>query len=229
MKKISVKTVKAFMDSVADDVADEIVCSVGDASFTVHLKTKLTVEEKGQFIRRVVDSCFGADGSYHPQYFVPMVRATMIQMCTDLPALSLRSEDGDLLDVDGMNDLYMAMDFDDVNLRPAFRTLFLDMTGLCEHAVEYERGMCIASANAASDQALTEVAGAMKSIRDAAAAIAKQVNGADTAKLLEYAGKLSQATDSMAPNRLVEELVKHSAESQTASNVVPFPGRDTRE
>lgn len=229
MKKISVKTVKAFVDSVADDGMEEIVCGVGDAAFTVHLKTKLTVVEKGQFIRRVVDGCFGENGSYHPQYFAPMIRATMIQMCTDLPALSLRGEDGDLLDVDGMNDLYMAMDFDDVNLRPAFRALLMDMTGLCEDAVAYERNMYIACANAASDQVLMEVAGAMKAIREAAASIAKQVNGADTAKLLEYAGKLSQATDGVAPDRMVEELVKRSAEIQAASNVVPFPGRDAKE
>lgn len=76
------------------------------------------IAEKSTFLNRVVSGCFDATGKFRPEYVSPMLRATILQMCTNIPAMTLKNETDEVgvpaLDVDAMNELYLAMDLDHV-------------------------------------------------------------------------------------------------------------------
>ena len=108
MKKIAVNTVKAFLKENKKEDAYTQAFTVGDSSFEVSFHTALTIAEKSTFLNRVVSGCFDATGKFRPEYVSPMLRATILQMCTNIPAMTLKNETDEVgvpaLDVDAMND-----------------------------------------------------------------------------------------------------------------------------
>lgn len=113
MKKIAVNTVKAFLKENKKEDAYTQAFTVGDSSFEVSFHTALTIAEKSTFLNRVVSGCFDATGKFRPEYVSPMLRATILQMCTNIPAMTLKNETdkagAPALDVDAMNELYLAI------------------------------------------------------------------------------------------------------------------------
>ena len=110
-------------------------------------RTALSVMEKSVFLNRVVSGCFDMTGKYRPEYVSPMLRATIIQMCTNIPAMTLKnesdSEGAPALDIDGMNELYLTMDLDNIQ-NDDYQAMLHEMVYLSTQAIDWKRSSVLA-------------------------------------------------------------------------------------
>lgn len=199
MKKIAVNTVKAFLKENKKEDAYTQAFTVGDSSFEVSFHTALTIAEKSTFLNRVVSGCFDATGKFRPEYVSPMLRATILQMCTNIPAMTLKNETdkagAPALDVDAMNELYLAMDLDNME-NADYQAMLGEMVYLCGQAIDWKRGNILADR------------GTEKALRDLLESLAEKVKSTDTSALMQYAGVLSESTKGLDEGGILQGLLK---------------------
>lgn len=198
MKKIAVNTVKAFLKENKKEDAYTQAFTVGDSSFEVSFHTALTIAEKSTFLNRVVSGCFDATGKFRPEYVSPMLRATILQMCTNIPAMTLKNETDEVgvpaLDVDAMNELYLAMDLDHVQ-NAEYQDMLNEMVPLCGQAIDWKKSSILADHG--TDTAL----------RDLLEGLADKVKDIDTESLVQYAGILSEGTKGLGEGGILQGLL----------------------
>lgn len=199
MKKIAVNTVKSFLKENRCKDTYTKTFRVGEATFEVAFHTALSVDEKSTFIKRMITGCFDAAGNFRPEYVSPMLRATIMQMCTNIPALTLKNETdpngAPALDLDGMNELYLAMDLDNVQ-DTGYQTMMNEMVHLCGQAIDWKRSTLLTNRN--TDSALY----------DLLSILTAKVEGLDTDSLMQYAGILADGTKDLGEGGILAALIK---------------------
>lgn len=207
MKKIAVNTMKTFLKEHKREDTYTQTFKVADSSFEVVFHTNLSIAEKSTFINRVLKGCFDHMGNFRPEYVSPVLRATILQMCTNVPALTLKNEMSDngspALDLEAMNDLYVAMDLDCVN-NPAYQAMMSEMVQLSMQAIDWKKVRNLSSHNTDS---------ALRNLLDTLTA---KVDGMDTSSLMQYAGILSEATKGLGEGDILKGLLEARA-AETAS------------
>ncbi|MCI9433386.1 hypothetical protein AALB19_00855 [Oscillospiraceae bacterium 50-58] len=207
MKKIAVNTMKTFLKEHKREDTYTQTFKVADSSFEVVFHTNLSIAEKSTFINRVLKGCFDHMGNFRPEYVSPVLRATILQMCTNVPALTLKNEMSDngspALDLEAMNDLYVAMDLDCVN-NPAYQAMMSEMVQLSMQAIDWKKARNLSSHNTDS---------ALRNLLDTLTA---KVDGMDTSSLMQYAGILSEATKGLGEGDILKGLLEARA-AETAS------------
>ena len=207
MKKIAVNTMKTFLKEHKREDTYTQTFKVADSSFEVVFHTNLSIAEKSTFINRVLKGCFDHMGNFRPEYVSPVLRATILQMCTNVPALTLKNEMSDngspALDLEAMNDLYVAMDLDCVN-NPAYQAMMSEMVQLSMQAIDWKKARNLSSHNTDS---------ALRNLLDTLTA---KVDGMDTSSLMQYAGILSEATKGLREEDILKGLLEARA-AETAS------------
>lgn len=207
MKKIAVNTMKTFLKEHKREDTYTQTFKVADSSFEVVFHTNLSIAEKSTFINRVLKGCFDHMGNFRPEYVSPVLRATILQMCTNVPALTLKNEMSDngspALDLEAMNDPYVAMDLDCVN-NPAYQAMMSEMVQLSMQAIDWKKARNLSSHNTDS---------ALRNLLDTLTA---KVDGMDTSSLMQYAGILSEATKGLGEGDILKGLLEARA-AETAS------------
>lgn len=210
MKKIGVNTVKAFLKEHKNEEYVTVSFPVADSSFDVQIKTVLTTDEKSAFISRVLSGCFDSKKNFRPEYVTPMLRATILQMCTNVPVITLKGEQddegGSLMDVEAMSSLYAAMNLDHLE-NAEYQDMMGEIVQLSHMAIEWKKNRLLS----AGTESLGEVS---NTIRHIVETIAEKVDNTDMASLLEYAGSLSRATQELDENGLVKGLVELAAHKE---------------
>ncbi len=206
MKKIAVKTMRKYMKAkMPENTVIEQKYPFGDSEIVVHIKTKLTASEVGIFVRRVLSACFDGEGNYRPEYYQPVFKATVIQICTDLPVLSLRNERGDdgesLMDIDAMADMYDTLCFDDLS-DGRYKALTAYLNEVCDSAV-----VDYANRHTTNSDLLRKI----DEIADEAKAVLNKIASIDTDSLMKYAQVLSEAT---AETNIVEAILTYQGASE---------------
>lgn len=205
MKKIAVNTVKAFLKEHADTGTVTKEFPVADSTFEVQIRTILTVDEKTKFISRVIRNCFDAAGNYHPEFLTPMLRATILQMCTNVPVLTMKGE-AENMDLDAMNALYQAMNLDHLDNEP-YQAMMREMVGLCQVGIEWRKARNLSDGNKVSVNAMNALGDAAISIRNVMEALAKKADSADMDTLMQYAGKISKATENLDEGGILQGIL----------------------
>lgn len=205
MKKIAVNTVKAFLKEHADTGMVTKEFPVADSTFEVQIRTILTVDEKTKFISRVVRNCFDAAGNYHPEFLTPMLRATILQMCTNVPVLTMKGE-AENMDLDAMNALYQAMNLDYLDNEP-YQAMMREMVGLCQVGIEWRKARNLSDGNKVSVNAMNALGDAAISIRNVMEALAKKADSTDMDTLMQYAGKISKATENLDEGGILQGIL----------------------
>ena len=199
MKKIVVNTIKAFFMEHKTANMTTTSFEVGESSFDVQIKTSLSIEEKTAFISRVLSGCFDTAGNYRPEYVTPMIQATILQVCTNVPVITLKGEisddGGSVMDIGAMSDLYAAMDLDhfsDVN----YRVMKLELNELTNAAIEWKKSYVLAKLNNAVSDALRNWIESFEKVKES-----------DLKELMQYAKKLSNATDNLDEGGILKGLI----------------------
>lgn len=217
MKKIAMDTMRAFLKEHKAQGTTTLSIPVGDSSFEMEIKTHLTVTEKSTFISRVLSGCFDTMGNFRPEYVSPMMRATILQMCTNLPVLvekGVKTEDGEsAMDMEAMDALYMALDLDNLQ-DDGYRQMMGEIVHLCSQAIDWKRSHMIAEITAPMAEGVNAVGYAADAVRSLAEELAKRVKDMDMAELMEHAGQLSEVTKGMAQGDLAQALIRLHEENK---------------
>lgn len=202
MKKIAVNTMKAFLKEHKREDTYTQTFKVADSSFEVVFHTNLSIAEKSTFINRVLSGCFDGMGNFRPEYVSPVLRATILQMCTNVPALTLKNElsgnGSPVLDLEAMNNLYMAMNIDCLE-NQEYQQMMNEMVQLCFQAIDWEKAHNLS--NHDTDSAL----------RNLLDTLTAKVDGMDTSALMQYAGILSDATQGLGEGDILKGLLEARA------------------
>lgn len=202
MKKIAVNTVKSFLKEHKREDTYTRTFEVADSSFEVVFHTNLSIAEKTTFINRVLSGCFDSIGNFLPEYVSPVMRATILQMCTNVPALTLKNElsnsGSPALDLEAMNDLYMAMNLNCVSDQ-GYQKMIAEMTQLCSQAIDWKKAHNLSDHNTDS---------ALRNLLDTLTA---KIDGMDTSALMQYAGILSEATQGLGKGDILKGLLEARA------------------
>lgn len=203
MKKVAVNTAKSFLKEHTTDDTIALIYHVGESDFDVSIKTRLSLGEKSVFINRVLSGCFDAIGQYRPEYFEPMFHATVIQMCTNLPVLSLKNE-GDQLDIEAMDGLYQSLNLDgDVSkLYNPFSVMVAGMKRLCEDALEWRKEQ---------NRDINILSREIQTLIDAI----NTLDPKDIGTLLGYAKTLSENTEKLGRDNIVEALIQSNTKEES--------------
>lgn len=206
MKKIAVETAKKFLkENTPEHVAQGKAQLADGTEIAFEIRTHLTTEEKSTFIHRVLSGCFDAQGDYRPEYMTPMLRATILQMCTNLPALSLKgvqTTDGEAaMDIEAMNNLYVALNMDATN-SAEYQNMMGELVYLCNVAADWRKARTLSGTNEA-------LSAAAEGVRELMAALLTKLDGFDLEGLTEYAAKLSKATEGMSEKQLVAAIIEN--------------------
>lgn len=203
MKKIAVNTVKNFLKENKRENTFTRTFEVGDNTFDVNFRTALSVMEKSVFLNRVVSGCFDMTGKYRPEYVSPMLRATIIQMCTNIPAMTLKnesdSEGAPALDIDGMNELYLTMDLDNIQ-NDDYQAMLHEMVYLSTQAIDWKRSSVLADHG--TDSAL----------RNLLNSLSAKVQSLDMDSLMKYAAVLSESTKNLDEGGILQGLINAKAQ-----------------
>lgn len=199
MKKIAVNTIKTFLKERKAANITNVSFPVGDRSFDVEIKTSLTVAEKTTFINRLLSGCFDVAGNFRPEYVTPMLRATILQMCTNVPIMTLKNEQsedgGSLMDIEAMNALYVAMDLDSLE-NGEYQAMMGELVHLCNLAIDWKKS-CIISAGALDS-----------SLRGLIETLNAKVESVDASNLMEFAGQLSEVTKGLDEGGILKGLLQ---------------------
>lgn len=199
MKKIAVNTIKTFLKEHKTANTTTVTFSVGDSSFDVEIKTFLTLAEKTTFINRLLSGCFDKMGNFRPEYVTPMLRATILQMCTNIPIMTLKNEQGEdggsLMDIEAMNDLYAAMNLDSLE-NDEYQAMMGEIVYLCNLAIDWKKSRII------NDSSLDS------SLRGLIETLNAKVESVDTSELMEFAGQLSESTKGLDEGGILKGLIQ---------------------
>ena len=216
MKKIAVSTVRAFLKSKEDERIFDVDLFVGEDAFTVHFDFNLTLDEHATFVRRVLSGCYDALGNYRPEYFHPMLNATVLQMCSNAPTLNLKGEKMEdntpALDVGAMHDFFRLI-ADDINTK-VFREDSKEFKGFWDCYWELE-GACVEARDWKNGGPLRDVGALCQSLNDTLDAvqqiiykIADKADEIDMDALTTGVRTLADAADSMQGENMAEALLK---------------------
>ncbi len=205
MNKIAVDTVKAMLKEA--ETADTMTKTfqLGESEVVVEIKTRLKTAEKSTFIRRVLSGCFDSAGDFRPEYFTPMVRATVIQMCTNLPAISIRgsrSDDGEsLMDIDAMERLFLILDMDNLDSLE-YRQMIAELVQLTNNAIDWKRQ------RSGSDIICDAIQDGRERINALIDEVEQVLNLDRLDELITYAATLSKKTEELGEGELVKAILQ---------------------
>ncbi len=209
MKKVSINTVRAFLKERATQTENYIVKEfpVQESTFSVKIKTVLNLTEKSTFINRVLNGCFDTLGNFRPEYLSPVLRATMLQVCTDIPTIPLRGDKdedgGSLMDIEAMSELYIAMDLDNLNDQ-SYQIMLNEIVQLCHQAIDWKRAKMLSG----GADAFKEFGDTLKAVKKFVLSITEKMDGVDYKALQKLAETLVYPTENVNAPQIISEITK---------------------
>lgn len=111
----------------------------------ISVKNELSIEDKGNFIDRVVNACFD-DGEFVPQYLDSVFMITLLQMTTNVPVYEreIELDDGEktmVVDIEKTYELCKAINLLQNVKDPAFQALVAELRGMTVEKLDYMKQM----------------------------------------------------------------------------------------
>lgn len=112
----------------------------------ISVKNELSIEDKGNFVDRVVNACFDADGDFIPQYLDPVFMITLLQMTTNVPVFEREIELDDeskitVVDIEKTYELCKAINLIHNVKDNAFQALVAELRGMTVEKLDYMKQM----------------------------------------------------------------------------------------
>ena len=193
---------------------------------------KLTIDQKGSLINRVVNSCFsGSD--LHIEMFEPIFAITVMQMLTDKEPITTKATiDNEEVDIIDYNATYEMIEDEDImsEIKNVIERKYLnyieDLHSDVIESLEYKKSQVLASQTSVSDSIILSVTSVIDSVR-------KMVENFDPSQykdIIELAKNANKfnVTKNDFINGIVNNLPKKEenkaeVKDNSADNVTPLP------
>lgn len=193
MHKISKESVRKYLKSTQPAASMQRVLDIGEAQIEVTFTPYLDINAQSTLINRVLDGCFDPNGNYRPEYVTPIVNATLLQMCSNLPVLTMPSEREDagaILDIENMNRVYRALRLED---DPDYCSFYYDLLSLAESAVKWKCDRLNSERVTVQDEVLTKIGDAFSTVQTFLETLGGMIEDGSLDKLGENAQHIADA------------------------------------
>lgn len=152
MGRITKKSVNALMDIYNKNVVDPFVLALQNPQdnnatvMEINVKTRLTLDEKGQFIDRVVNFCFDGNGDYMPQYLDAVFSITLLQMTTNVSVFEStvtgdNNEEYGVVDIERTYELCKAINLEKAVQDETYQDLIKELRSMIADKLAYRKQM----------------------------------------------------------------------------------------
>lgn len=172
------------------------------------VKNELSIEDKGNFVDRVVNACFDMDGDFIPQYLDPVFMITLLQMTTNVPIYEREIELDDenkttVVDIEKTYELCKAINLIQNVKDNAFQALVTELRGMTTEKLAYRKQMRFC----AEERMLTKAREELENGVAMVSAIGQQLN-----ETIEQASGLTEMAEAMKDfdyEKLVDTILAH--------------------
>lgn len=180
---------------------DEIIMEIS-------VKNELSIEDKGNFIDRVVNACFDMDGDFIPQYLDPVFMITLLQMTTNVPVFEreIELDDGSkttVIDIEKTYELCKAINLIHNVKDNAFQALVAELRGMTVEKLDYMKQMRFCAEERMLSKAREELENGVAMV----AAIGQQLN--ETLANASGLNNMAEAMKNFDYDKMVDSVLSH--------------------
>lgn len=174
----------------------------------ISVKNELSIEDKGNFIDRVVNACFDTDGDFIPQYLDPVFMITLLQMTTNVPVFEreIELDDGSkttVIDIEKTYELCKAINLIHNVKDNAFQTLVAELRGMTVEKLDYMKQMRFCAEERMLSKAREELENGVAMV----AAIGQQLN--ETLANASGLNNMAEAMKNFDYDKMVDSVLSH--------------------
>lgn len=174
----------------------------------ISVKNELSIEDKGNFVDRVVNACFDADGDFIPQYLDPVFMITLLQMTTNVPVFEREIELDDeskttVVDIEKTYELCKAINLIHNVKDNAFQALVAELRGMTVEKLDYMKQMRFC----AEERMLSKVREELENGVAMVAAIGQQLN--ETLANASGLNNMAEAMKNFDYDKMVDSVLSH--------------------
>lgn len=174
----------------------------------ISVKNELSIEDKGNFIDRVVNACFDMDGDFIPQYLDPVFMITLLQMTTNVPVSEreIELDDGSkttVIDIEKTYELCKAINLIHNVKDNAFQALVAELRGMTVEKLDYMKQMRFCAEERMLSKAREELENGVAMV----AAIGQQLN--ETLANASGLNNMAEAMKNFDYDKMVDSVLSH--------------------
>ena len=174
----------------------------------ISVKNELSIEDKGNFIDRVVNACFDTDGDFIPQYLDPVFMITLLQMTTNVPVFEreIELDDGSkttVIDIEKTYELSKAINLIHNVKDNAFQALVAELRGMTVEKLDYMKQMRFCAEERMLSKAREELENGVAMV----AAIGQQLN--ETLANASGLNNMAEAMKNFDYDKMVDSVLSH--------------------
>lgn len=174
----------------------------------ISVKNELSIEDKGNFIDRVVNACFDMDGDFIPQYLDPVFMITLLQMTTNVPVFEreIELDDGSkttVIDIEKTYELCKAINLIHNVKDNAFQALVTELRGMTVEKLDYMKQMRFCAEERMLSKAREELENGVAMV----AAIGQQLN--ETLANASGLNNMAEAMKNFDYDKMVDSVLSH--------------------
>lgn len=213
MAKITQKSMNALLKVYRNQKTD-VTLHMADPEnheeiiMEISVKNELSIEDKGNFVDRVVNACFDADGDFIPQYLDPVFMITLLQMTTNVPVFEREIELDDeskttVVDIEKTYELCKAINLIHNVKDNAFQALVAELRGMTVEKLDYMKQMRFC----AEERMLSKVREELENGVAMVAAIGQQLN--ETLTNASGLNNMAEAMKNFDYDKMVDSVLSH--------------------
>lgn len=213
MAKITQKSMNALLKVYRNQKTD-VTLHMADPEnpeeiiMEISVKNELSIEDKGNFIDRVVNACFDADGDFIPQYLDPVFMITLLQMTTNVPVFEREIELDDeskttVVDIEKTYELCKAINLIHNVKDNAFQALVAELRGMTVEKLDYMKQMRFCAEERMLSKAREELENGVAMVT----AIGQQLN--ETLANASGLNNMAEAMKNFDYDKMVDSVLSH--------------------
>lgn len=213
MAKITQKSMNALLKVYRNQKTD-VTLHMADPEnpeeiiMEISVKNELSIEDKGNFIDRVVNACFDTDGDFIPQYLDPVFMITLLQMTTNVPVFEreIELDDGSkttVIDIEKTYELCKAINLIHNVKDNAFQALVAELRGMTVEKLDYMKQMRFCAEERMLSKAREELENGVAMV----AAIGQQLN--ETLANASGLNNMAEAMKNFDYDKMVDSVLSH--------------------
>lgn len=213
MAKITQKSMNAVLKVYRNQKTDVTLHmanpeNLDEIMMEISVKNELSIEDKGNFIDRVVNACFDMDGDFIPQYLDPVFMITLLQMTTNVPVFEreIELDDGSkttVIDIEKTYELCKAINLIHNVKDNAFQALVAELRGMTVEKLDYMKQMRFCAEERMLSKAREELENGVAMV----AAIGQQLN--ETLANASGLNNMAEAMKNFDYDKIVDSVLSH--------------------
>lgn len=221
MAKKNTKMFSEYMDSVIPTTELSVSYNFGnDQSIDIRVRNFMSIDEKGTFVDRVVNSCFDSDDDFHPELRDAVFQITLLQMLTDASVFTKKvpelDENGeptdkkiDVIDIDKTYNLCRCLNLYAKIDNPVFRSLYDELNHLVAEKIIFRQQRILMGEKKYLDRTKADMENGLALIGSISEKMTDMLSeNTSNANVAHAVNEFSKRMENMSDQQLIEAILR---------------------